>query len=57
MGSENEEELELQDPYDDVDVTDDEDSPSNDAEENRDAANSNEFDDGYWELRDGSWEI
>jgi len=47
MGSENEEEEELQDPYDDVDVTDDEDSPSNDAEENRDAANSNEFDDGY----------
>ena len=47
IGSENEEEEELQDPYDDVDVTDDEDSPSNDAEENRDAANSNEFDDGY----------
>jgi len=47
IGSENEEEEELQDPYDDVDVTDDEDSPSNDAEENRNAANSNEFDDGY----------
>ena len=47
MGSKNEEWEELQDPYDDVDVTDDEDSPSNDAEENRDAANSNEFDDGY----------
>ena len=43
----NEEEEELQDPYDDVDVTDDEDSPSNDAEENRNAANPKEFDDGY----------
>ena len=47
IGSENEEEEELQDPYDDVDVTDDEDSPSNDAELNRNAANPNEFDDGY----------
>ena len=47
MGSKNEEGEELQDPYDDVDVTDDEDSLSNDAEENRDAANPNELDGGY----------
>ena len=55
LGSDNEERE--QDEDDDANVTDNEDSPTNVAAETTNDAPTNEFDDGYWEMRSERWEL
>jgi len=46
-------EEEEEDPHDDADVSDCEDAPANSNDEDNGASNTiDEFDDGYWDLRD-----